>query len=139
MHTASSNDGLMTGSGDDSSDGGFKDDVTYYGAALGQTGTSTRQELTAWIRVLAIPCRNMYATDSASMMSKACKLIKAAERCITGKSNGTEIKRGNPFGKPWGLQIDGDLWEQAWKAVLKRGSGNQALRKVKRSRNGRRH
>ena len=30
-----------------------------------------------------------------------------------------------------GLQIDGDLWEQAWKAVLKRGSGNQALRKVK--------
>ena len=30
-----------------------------------------------------------------------------------------------------GLQIDGDLWEQAWIAVLKRGSGNQALRKVK--------
>ena len=30
-----------------------------------------------------------------------------------------------------GLQIDGDLWEQAWKAVLKRGAGNQTLRKVK--------
>ena len=33
--------------------------------------------------------------------------------------------------KPWGLQVDGDLWEQAWRAVLKRGSGNQSLRKVK--------
>ena len=30
-----------------------------------------------------------------------------------------------------GLQIDGDLWEQAWIAVLKRGTGNQSLRKVK--------
>ena len=30
-----------------------------------------------------------------------------------------------------GLQKDGDLWEQAWKAVLKRGPGNQDLRKVK--------
>ena len=30
-----------------------------------------------------------------------------------------------------GLQVDGDLWEQAWKAVLKRGAGNQTLRKVK--------
>ena len=30
-----------------------------------------------------------------------------------------------------GLQRDGDLWEQAWKAVLKRGSANQDLRKVK--------
>ena len=29
------------------------------------------------------------------------------------------------------LQVDGDLWEQAWVAVKKRGSGNQTLRKVK--------
>ena len=47
---------------------------------LGQTRTPTGQELTAWLRVLAIPCRNIYATDSASMMSKALRLIKAAER-----------------------------------------------------------
>ena len=30
-----------------------------------------------------------------------------------------------------GLQVDGDLWEQAWIAVMKRGTGNQSLRKVK--------
>ena len=30
-----------------------------------------------------------------------------------------------------GLQTDGDLWEQAWLAVLKRGAGNQTLRKAK--------
>ena len=29
------------------------------------------------------------------------------------------------------MQVDGDLWEQAWKAVLKRGWQNQTLRKVK--------
>ena len=30
-----------------------------------------------------------------------------------------------------GLQKDGDLWEQAWKAIVKRGPGNQDLRKFK--------
>ena len=30
-----------------------------------------------------------------------------------------------------GLQVDGDLWEQAWIAVKRRGVGNQTLRKVK--------
>ena len=30
-----------------------------------------------------------------------------------------------------GLQTDGDLWQQAWLAVVQRGSGNQSLRKVK--------
>ena len=30
-----------------------------------------------------------------------------------------------------GLQKDGGLWEQAWKAVLKRGAASQDLRKVK--------
>ena len=27
--------------------------------------------------------------------------------------------------------MDGDLWEQAWVAVMRRGIGNQSLRKVK--------
>ena len=30
-----------------------------------------------------------------------------------------------------GLQTDGDLWQQAWYAVVQRGSSNQSLRKVK--------
>jgi len=111
-----------------------RETTSYHRAAIGQTGTSTRQELTAWVRVLAIPCRSMYATDSASMLSKALRLIEAAERDPEEEAQGIVIKRGNPFGKPWGLQVDGDLWEQAWKAVLKRGWQNQTLRKVKRTR-----
>jgi len=109
----------------------LNDDTSYYGAALGHTGTSTRQELTAWLRVLAIPCRSLYATDSASMMSKALKLIEAAGKFTREKLSGNDRKRGNPFGKASGLQVDGDLWEQAWHAVLRGGSGNQSRRKVK--------
>ena len=37
----------------------------------------------------------------------------------------------NPFKKAWGLQTDGGLWEQAWIAILRRGSRNQKVRKVK--------
>ena len=73
----------------------------------------------------------MYATDSASMLSKAFKLIQAAERYLKEKTNGNIVERGSPFGKAWGLQVDGYLWEIAWTAVLKRGIGNQFLRKVK--------
>ena len=73
----------------------------------------------------------MYATDSASMLSNTLKLITVAERDQKDKEQGTEVMGGNPFGKPWGLQVDGDLWEQAWRALKKRGSGNQSLRKVK--------
>ena len=78
-----------------------RETTSYHGAALGQTGTSTRQELTSWIRVLAIPCRSMYATDSASMLSKALKLIAAAASVQDEKRQGKEVLRGNPFGKPW--------------------------------------
>ena len=77
----------------------LKEATSYYGAALGQTGTSTRQELTAWLRVLAIPCRSLYATDSASMMSKALKLIAAAEQLMMETRNGIIKIRGKPFGK----------------------------------------
>ena len=51
---------------------------------------------------------------------------------ISGEiANGATTRRGNPFGKAWGVQVDGDLWEQAWNAVLSRGIGNQYLTKVK--------
>ena len=87
----------------------FRADTTYHGAAIGQTGTSTRQELTAWLGVLAIPCRSLYATDSASMLNKALRLIQAAERDLEEEERGEHVKRGNPFGRRWGLQVDGDL------------------------------
>ena len=82
----------------------LRQDTTLHGAAIGQTGTSTRQELTAWIRVLAIPCRSCYATDSASMMKKALKLIAAAEWDMEENAKGIKIRRGNPFKKPWGCK-----------------------------------
>jgi len=65
------------------------------------------------------------------MMNKALRLIAAAERDLDEEAKGINIKRGNPFGRPWGLQTDGDLWQQAWLAVKSRGIGNQTLRKVK--------
>ena len=37
----------------------------------------------------------------------------------------------NPFGKPWGLQMDEDLWKMAWNAVAIRGSKSETIRKVK--------
>ena len=56
-----------------------REEASYHGQAIGQTLTSTRLELMAWVRVLAMPIRSCYATDSASMMGKAMKLIKAVE------------------------------------------------------------
>ena len=56
-----------------------REERSYSGGAIGQTGSSTRQELTAWILVLSLPMRSKYATDSASMVAKAKKLIEAAK------------------------------------------------------------
>ena len=60
----------------------YRETTSYHGPAIGQTGTSTRQELTAWITVLTIPCRSCYATDSASVLNKALRLIEAARKSL---------------------------------------------------------
>ena len=73
-----------------------------------------------------MPIRSMYSTDSASMLGKAKQLIAAAKEYLLKKeAGGGKAHMRNPFRKPWGLQKDGDLWEQAWKAIVKRGPGNQ--------------
>ena len=54
--------------------------------------------------MLAVPCRSMYATNIASMIKKARKLIGAAEREQKEKEQGKEVMRGNPCGKPWGCR-----------------------------------
>ena len=59
------------------------------------------------------------------MMNKALRLIAAAERDLDEEAKGINIKRGNPFGRPCGLQTDGDLWQQAWLAVKSRGIGTK--------------
>ena len=74
----------------------------YYEPAIGQTASSTRQELMAWIRVLALPYRTMYATDSASMLAKAKKLI-AAVRSFKNemqKQQGRQVKESK-FAAPF--------------------------------------
>ena len=113
-----------------------REEASYHGQAIGQTLTSTRLELMAWIRVLALPFRSCYATDSAAMLGKAVRLIAAArneEFSEAHRSNRTKTKTKakNPFKKPWGLQTDGDLWQQAWIPIVQRGAANQSLRKVK--------
>ena len=52
----------------------------HFGPAIGQIGSSTRQELIAWILVLSMPIRSMYATDSASMLTKARQLLEAVKK-----------------------------------------------------------
>ena len=108
-------------------------EATYHGPAIGQTGSSTRQELTAWITVLTMPIRSRYATDSKSMMDKALQLIEAARKMEEQHARHMNKARRpkNPFRKAWGVQVDGDLWEQAWLAVSKRGARSQTVRKVK--------
>ena len=57
-----------------------------FGPTIGQTGSSTRHELMAWLVVLSKPIRTMYATDSAAMLCKAKQLLdKAAARQETKK------------------------------------------------------
>ena len=107
-----------------------REEAKYYGPAIGQTGTSTRQELTAWLRVLALPCRSLYATDSASMLNKAKRLIAAAKRNQLEEEAGKEVLRGNPFGKAWGLQVDGDLLEQHGLRLLR---GDMVIKTFARS------
>ena len=68
---------------------------------LGKRERLPGKNITAWLRVLAIPCRSLYATDSASMMSKALKLIAAAEKPMEEQKKGIVKIRGNPFGKSW--------------------------------------
>ena len=52
-------------------------EINYSGGAIGQTGSTTRQELIAWLLVFSLPIRSMHVADSASMLSKAKKLIEA--------------------------------------------------------------
>ena len=57
-----------------------QNEASAFGAAVGQTGSSTRTELMAWLSVLALPIRSNYATDSAAMLGTAVKLIDAVRK-----------------------------------------------------------
>ena len=53
--------------------------------------------------MLAIPCRSMYAIDSASMLSKALKLIVAAEKACKKKKGKANKYEGEPVRQAMGL------------------------------------
>ena len=65
--------------------------------SIGQTGSSTRMELAAWIIVLAKPVRSKYATDSKSMLDKAVFLLQQAERIEEKQRRGEKVSTANPF------------------------------------------
>ena len=100
------------------------------GGAIGQAGSSTRQEITAWIMSLTLPIRSMYAIESASMLCKAKRMLTAIGLREHLQADEKKLPQRNPFRRPWGLQRDGDLWRIAWNALAIRGAGNQDLRKA---------
>ena len=70
------------------------------GPTIGQTGSSTRQELMAWIFMLTKPIRSMYATDSAAMLCKAEQLLAKAKERQEAINADRRIKHGCLFKKP---------------------------------------
>ena len=88
----------------------------------------------AWLAVLAMPIRTLYASDSKAVVNKANRLIEAARKLEQSGTEQHQSRKGNPFGKPWGMQPDGEVREQAWQAVLRRGAENQRIRKGQGSR-----
>ena len=88
-------------------------------------------ELSAWIVVLMQPLPVFFATDSASMKNKADNRMEAARQWEVPPSITSWPMPRDPFKKPWGLQVDGDLCRLAWEAVLSRGPDSQKLKKVK--------
>ena len=77
--------------------------------SLGQTSTSTREELAAWLIALTIPLRSNYATDNKSVVGKANEIIRTAIEMENILKEGKGRTKTHPLGKAWGLQTDGDL------------------------------
>ena len=49
--------------------------------AIGQTGSSTRQELAAWILAMTQPVTFRFAIDSAAMLTKALQMLLDDAKC----------------------------------------------------------
>ena len=59
----------------------------------GQTGSSTRMEVAAWIAMMTKPMRFTYATDSASMLGKAVAILKAAKEVEDKEERGESVNK----------------------------------------------
>ena len=90
-----------------------------WAALEGQMCSSTRAELAAACVALLANMPIHIASDSKSMVEKAGKIIQFAKLASYTMSAKGSIPR-NIFGRPWGMQTDGDLWELVWEAVTLR-------------------
>ena len=104
--------------------------ILMWGSLPGLGCSSTRTELAAALMALLSARPVHIARDSKAMIDKASKLIKAAEHWQLCSRTAGWMHR-NPCGKPWGMQTDGDLWEQFWTALHLRGPGTVCFTKVK--------
>ena len=73
------------------------EEINIKAEALGQTGSSTRQEICAWLISLTLPFKSEYATDSAALVCKATQMLEAAERIKQEESKGRKVRKNNPF------------------------------------------
>ena len=64
-------------------------------------------------------------------MARPYTYLEKAKELERKEKEGIKVGKQNPYRKAWGLQKDGDLWEMAWAAILKRGAASQTIRKVK--------
>ena len=62
---------------------------------LGQASSSTRQELAAWLMILAEPFRSDYATDIANIQGKTIALMKEAARMKEKEARGEKVNKQN--------------------------------------------
>ena len=69
---------------------------TLAGGAVGQDGSSTRQELAGWLAALTLPFKIFYATDSAALIAKAKKLLQAAVHVENLQADNKSIPSINP-------------------------------------------
>lgn len=71
---------------------------TICAGAIGQDGSSTRQELAAWILAMTQPVTFKFATDSAAMLMTAREMFETAKERSLNNFMTPNVTR-NPFGK----------------------------------------
>ena len=95
-------------------------DLARWGPLAGFATSSTRNELAAAIMGLLMPRPVHIGSDSKTFVDKANFLKKHARHWTI--SYGTEHHRTrNPCKRPWAMQVDGDLWQSCWQAMVTRG------------------
>ncbi len=104
--------------------------IGLWGRMSGQRNSSTRMEIAGFLIALMRNIPIMVATDSLSLVNKANAIIQTikAQMC---NPHWWRTPHRSAFGKPWGLQADGDLWKLVHEAIITRCAHTVAIVKVK--------